>query len=461
MEEEMKRLYQDEDRDRQLLEIIESSAEHSSTSFVVPSTGARLDFDNAKQHLEHFCRKLSPGEFVDARPDYIIGRELQGRGAVLTATVLLPTYVPSNVRTANSKHHWKSEKNATKDAAFHAFVALYHAGLVNDHLLPFEREQIPGVETRAAIEQVESVFTPWQQVAQAWISETDRFVYTFTCYKGEGIPTSQYDVILPLEVHEPRSVQIFLDDGIVWELRSGSGRRVTTQEADDMQDHTSALLAHHFGHRWPVEDKAHVVKITVKGSHIKFDGAGSQAFEDAAQQVKDQKVLIRDMKGTPFLFQGLLPCKPPKDHVQHPFYEYDEAPEDAPYVVLKKWTRRADFLHPPVPGPTQTNSLKPYGFVLPLSLVTVDAVPVENVEFAMLIPSLLHELEVMLVARHLVNTLLVPIGITDIELVRAAISSKSAAEPSHYERLEFLGDSILKYCATILSASLRKYSTPY
>ena len=455
MEEEMKRLYQDEERDRQRLETIENIEEGSSTSFVVPSTGARLDFDNAKQHLDHFCRKLSPGEFIDARPDYIIGRESQCPGFALTATVLLPTYVPNNVRTANSKHYWKTEKNATKDAAFHAYVALYQAGLVNDHLLPFEREQIPGIETRAAIEQVESAFTPWQQVAQAWMSQHDRFVYTFTCHKGDGIPLGHYEVILPLEVHRPRSVQIFLDDEVIWELQSSSGRQVTKQEADDMKDHTSALLAHHFGHRWPVIDKAHVVKITVRGSDIKLESIGCQAFEDATEQVQGQKVLIRDKRGTPFLFQGLLPSKPLRDQVRHPFYEYDEAPEDVPYVALKKWTRRADFLHPLLSGPSQASSTKPYAYVLPLPLITVDTVPVEHVEFGMLIPSLLHELEVMLVARHLVNTLLVPVGITDVELVRAAISSKSAAEPSHYERLEFLGDSILKYCAAILSASLR------
>lgn len=453
MEEEMRRLYQDEERARKQLEVLENTDETSSTSFVVPSTGARLDFDNAKPHLEHFCRALALGEFVDARPDYIIGH---GPDSSMTATVILPSTLPQNVRTANSKFLWKSEKNATKDAAFHAYVALYEAGLVNDHLLPFEAEQIPGIETRAAIEQVESVFKPWTQVAQAWRESSERFFYTLTCHNEHGVAFGQYAVVLPVQIQQrPRPLQVFPEENLSWEIRWGPGQRIA-KEADAMPDHTSALLGHHFGHRWPILNQPHVIKLTALGAAVNLADIGSLSWEEASGKAQ-QRFLIRDGSHTPFLFRGLLPSKPPADQVQHAFLGFDEAPEEMPYLVLQKWTRRADFLHPLEPSKGQQVSSKPYGHVLPLSSVTVDAVSCEQAQFGMLIPSVIHDIEVMLVATHLASTLLAPLGLTNMELVRTAISSRSAAEPYHYERLENLGDSILKFCATIRAASLRTF----
>ena len=458
MEEEMKRLYQDEERARKQFEVLENSEETNSASFVVPSTGARLDFDNAKPHLEHFCRTLALGEFVDARPDYIIGH---GPESTVTATVILPSTLPQNVRTANSRFPWwKSEKNATKDAAFHAYVALYGAGLVNDHLLPFEAEQIPGIETRAAIEQVESVFKPWPQVAQAWREGSERFVYSLSCHDEHGVAFGKYEVVLPVQIQQrPRPLRVFPEENLSWEIRWGPGRRITKEEADALPDHTSTLIAHNFGHRWTILDQPHVIKLTALGADIKMADIGSLSWEEGSAKALHQnpRFLIRDGSRTPFLFRSLLPCKPPADQVQRTFLGYDEAPEDMPYLALRKWTRRTDFLHPLEPSQGQQVSSKRYGYVLPLSSVSIDSVSCEHAQFGMLIPSLIHDLEVMLVATHLASTLLAPLGLTNMELVRTAISSRSAAEPYHYERLENLGDSILKFCATIRAASLRTF----
>jgi hypothetical protein len=86
-----------------------------------------------------------------------------------------------------------------------------------------------------------------------------------------------------------------------------------------------------------------------------------------------------------------------------------------------------------------------------------DAITTNHVEFGMLIPSILHEMEVILITQHLRDNLLNSTGISNPELIRAAISARSSNEPFQYERLEFLGDSILKYCAAVLAAALRKY----
>lgn len=50
---------------------------------------------------------------------------------------------------------------------------------------------------------------------------------------------------------------------------------------------------------------------------------------------------------------------------------------------------------------------------------------------------------------HLCSGLLAPLSIQDRSLVTTAISAPSAREPTDYQRLEFLGDSILKLCTSM------------
>ncbi|KAG8665013.1 uncharacterized protein FPOAC1_012991 [Fusarium poae] len=129
---------------------------------------------------------------------------------------------------------------------------------------------------------------------------------------------------------------------------------------------------------------------------------------------------------------------------QHPFNEYEDAPEET-YLVVEQWTRRSDLLHELRPGQSGSSCTKPYRWVLPISRATVDEIPRRAVKCAMLIPCIIHELEVQLIASELSSALLAPVGIADLQLVIEAISSRSAAEPVDYGRLEFLGDSVLKF----------------
>jgi ERCC4-related helicase len=458
MEREMKRQYEDEDRLRQDIEVLEHE-EQSQNVFEVESTGAKIGLDEAKQHLEHFCRTLSHGEFVDARPDYILYRDWSASGMAVSATVILPPFLPKEVRQAESRSSWKSESNATKDAAFQAYMALYHAGLVNDNLLPFKPDQLPGIETRAPIADVESSFNPWKDVAQAWNAGGPRWVYTFTYYDERNTAMGEYDITLPVYLDQPRPIRIFRDYEIFWELRSSTGRKISSSEAEEMPDNTSTLLSLHFGHRWPVYEKGHVIRVTSKDAMLSREHIGSQPLESGMEGAKNQQYLVRDHLGTPYLYQDLLTSKPAPELVRNYPPDYEVAPEDVPYVVLKKWTKRADFLHRLLSGPGQTASSKPYGWVLPLPWAKVDTVPLDHAQFGMLLPSIIHELEVMLVTKDLADTLLSPLGISNLGLVRQAISAGSACEPFNYERLELLGDSILKYCAAILAASARECLT--
>lgn len=457
LEENMKAIYQDTQREIRTLQSLEDSEESSSAFMEVKSTGARLDFDNAKSHLEHFCRALSQGEYVDSRPDYIIHCHDCDSDAkpTLSATVLLPSFIPAELRHIDSKFSWLSEKNATKDAAFQAYQALYAAGLVNEHLLPFKYEDIPGVETRAAEMEVDALFNPWFGVTKAWNEESQLWLYSLTS-SDETHGESEYNVLLPVELDQLRNIQIFLTSSDLCELRFDSRRPISAADAAMLPDHTSTLLALPYSHRWSVEDKQHVIRISSKRSSLPMHDIAGKSFNPTDSSDIGENYLVRDESNSPFHYLGLLPSKPVIENVQSSIFDYDKAPSDVPYVVVKRWTKRSDFLHPVLSEATPAATTKPYPRVIPLPWARVDRIPLKFAQFGMLIPSLIHELEVTLIAKELSNTLLKTINITELGLVREAISSRSAVEPLNYERLEFLGDSILKYCAAIQVSAIRK-----
>lgn len=78
----------------------------------------------------------------------------------------------------------------------------------------------------------------------------------------------------------------------------------------------------------------------------------------------------------------------------------------------------------------------------------MDGIHISAAYFGTLIPSITHVVEVYLVATELCKTILKDVKFSDITLVATAISAPVAREATDYQRIEFLGDSILKTFTT-------------
>jgi len=170
----MKTLYEDEMRSLHEILVVEDSEKTIAREFRVPETNALLDLDNAVQHLYHFCATLPPTPYVDLRPEFICS---EAENKFVRAKAYLPISVDETVRVAESRMSWMSEKNAIKDAAFEAYLALYKVGLVNDNMLPLLRHDAvtdelmtSAVESRASIMVVSEKVDPWAGIARAWRS---------------------------------------------------------------------------------------------------------------------------------------------------------------------------------------------------------------------------------------------------------------------------------------------------
>lgn len=87
--------------------------------------------------------------------------------------------------------------------------------------------------------------------------------------------------------------------------------------------------------------------------------------------------------------------------------------------------------------------------ILPLSECLFSNVPREHAIFSLFIPSILRRIELALVAKELSVTIMKPVGFQNLDLLQRAITHNSAREEEHYQRLEFLGDCILKMFTSV------------
>jgi dsRNA-specific ribonuclease len=175
---------------------------------------------------------------------------------------------------------------------------------------------------------------------------------------------------------------------------------------------------------------------------------GFQPVRDAEQAARSSG-LVRDKADTNISYRYIewLPEKPSIEAVQNPYKNYGELSKETPHLSLVRIPRRFDFLHKPVDK--RLISAKRYSTVLPISRCTVDTLPFRIVQFGRLIPSVLRRLEITLIADEVSKKMLKEVQISDLDLIITAITASSACEDSNYQRLEFLGDSILKTCTSI------------
>ncbi|RYP03678.1 hypothetical protein DL765_010424 [Monosporascus sp. GIB2] len=341
LEMEMKKKYEDELREIQRLADLEDEESPDIPPFRVAKTGAQLDFDQAKSHLDHVCASLTSHQYVESRP-YYLKREMEVSRSgppMVKETVVLPISFPPHLRRFEGSRVWYSEKNATKDAAFQAFIALYEAGLVNDHLMPLKNE-LGSAETRAARAEVNGLWNPWLEIARSWDTTTSVSVRKLRLIDQRGHVISEFDAGLPSGFPDLPAFNIYWDKANQW--RTEVGEVHVVPKAGLKPNQSMALIDLAYGHRWEVHDSPHVLHLDVHVSVVRF-GA--------------------------------------------------------------------------------------------------------------LIPSIMHKIEVYLVADELCKTLLKELAFSDLSLVATAISSSAAREATDYQRLEFLGDTILKLLTTVSVAA--------
>lgn len=466
LEADMKRHYEDEMRTLQRIEALEDAEELEYPELRVESTGARLTIRDAKSHLQHFCATLTAKQFINYQPDYII-EELHesarpGAPILLKATVVLPISVPQHLRRATSSRAWLSEKNACMDAAFQAYAALFHAQppLLNEHLLPLRDSLARDIAVRPGMTSVQALANPWLDIARAWSSnEMQLYRRTLKVFDQSGLVMCEFAVVLPRALPEMKPMIVWWDYETQLTLQLDSDEKMAGEEPEDFSDggpgvdgHTHVLLALAYSHRSMVIKNDCVLRLVSASDSLSIDQLGSIPFTPDLMAGGGEVYLVRDERQYqarhPYIFDSFLSSKPPLQSIQKPYKGFEEDPEEAQYLAVKRWPKKSGFFHRPV-APQQPPSTKPLVRVIPAGTATVDSIPARYAQFGLLIPTLIHYIEIYLLASELSQTILKPLKLSDVSMVVDTICASSARTPTNYERVEFLGDSILKTCITV------------
>src|SRR5690242_8210202 len=461
LEQEMKRAYLDDLRQSRLAGEEEAEEEKGSRCFEVDSTGARLTLEDALPHLNHFCALLASGPYVDPRPQFKFALSEADNG--VTAEVMLPICVDRAVRKAQSLKSWRTEKMAKKDVAFEAYRNLYLAGLVNDNLLPVRQESrnlaaefnVP--DKRPSVVRASSTLDPWctlvqqpQQMPQNWfrtliqIQTAGEMSLYISLLTSRPIPTTgkielfwsenkTYTVIM-----STTTTHVMLEAAELDLLRSITRRILLSIHSSRMQENKDDFL-------WllapcnsadegmdfmklatwdqAVAGYQPAVSLFVKGQHLPYWGLVSHNGDN-------RKYFLQAVPG--------------------PRQDASNTKMSDLYLQAVRVPKRRDFLHRVIQVSNANNA---YTRIedLRASECVVDNLPASYSVIALLMPSIMHKIEVAMIADTLRTTLLATVDIPakDLPLVVRALTASSTHGESNYQRLEFLGDCVLKFISSL------------
>jgi dsRNA-specific ribonuclease len=461
LENAMKQRYEDEMREVKAIAALEDSDPDGPFVLEVPETGARLPMSEAKGHLQHFCATLSSRKFVNLAPEYLIDRDSEeGR---LRATVILPACLQVTLRRVNGQRSWNTEKNACNDAAFQAYKLLYEAGLLDKNLLPLRESDLSrDVGERPGLATVRERYNPWFDVANSWRDPERAIHFCRLAMSRPNAPSCDLRLLLPVPIPQIQPVPLYwkTDSTVPWTIRVHQERPEAirpTELPPNVVEQTAALVNLAFGYRWPIPDQHNLLRFYCEGVSLDFGEIGSRPFTPSLPGNSEIPSIVRDASNRPYIWhREWLPSKPPLDMIRHIPNGYEDMPQNEPFLVVEAWPKTTGLFNPVVLGPAaeQSTPSKPYPRILPARDARFDEIPLSLQQFSCLVPSFTHVVELHLVAAKLLSsTKLGEVGISNISLVVAALCAPSAREVMNYERLEFLGDSLLKLCATINCAA--------
>ena len=381
------------------------------------------------------------------------------------AQVRLPNSVDARVRYASSPSNWISEKLAKRDAAFEAYIALYHAGLISDNLLPLRSHDQAVAGAKSVVEKIVSLIeiddqlNIWTSIAREWQSNSNmQSVKVSVTHEGKS--STEMLMLLPQVLQNAITFDLYWDCYTTFGVCIEPGPSVPQDSLRNqaVADSTALLLRSVFGNRIDnqrTDFVAHFIPAKVQdlSTWYKQHCGTMAAHSTIGRDLPNEYVgIVRELTRNriPCIFVGIERLQPPNASDQFDgakVSSVQETVEEDVYVRVKRLPKRADFLHPvPIGGHDKPNSISE---LLPAKNCSVDKLPFFYSRFGLFVPSILHKIEINIIAEDLCRTILPSVGFSDLSLVLTAISTTAAQESTNYQRLEFLGDSILKAFASL------------
>ncbi|THH09756.1 hypothetical protein EW145_g1776 [Phellinidium pouzarii] len=477
----------------------EDSEEEEYLEFQSNETGAKVTLHSAISHIAHFCNTLPIVFRTDIQatydvepPDYPQGfhdipsasmYEIRNEGPY-GATLTLPRLLPPDKRVFKTEEKYKTKKSARRHAAFKAYAALRDAGLLNENLLPLCGSVLPlqeevihnilvDVEKRESLVTVREQINPWC----AANSESDND-YGGNWYSNEvtveGV--ASFTMLTLKNLQHINSTSSTLYDPEYgprqFTIRPLGMISLSESEIVSGRHFTRRLFSVFYGHRMNWDNLNYAYLFLPPRTGIKDIWEGRRTWADSIR-TSSQELGVRECS---WIEAGMFGehYKYPSDvfmiTVWNRFYRFqgwrmEKLSSEEEEAVRKRYSRvknleitypliiaqpirhRLNFLVSPSDRPAEQNSI-----TLPTSLAKVVLDSEMNILFGLFLPSILRVVFTKLVALSLRETLSNKAPLlkqVPLNLVETALMAPSANDQFDYQRLENLGDTILKFIATI------------
>ncbi|KAG6837138.1 hypothetical protein H0H93_014043 [Arthromyces matolae] len=496
LEQQMVALYNDPSRDMVVDDPDDQAdADDEVLEFRVPSTGALLTLNSAVSHLSHFCAVIPSTSHADNRPLYDIDppEYLPGWHSFDNqfhpplypgpwgSKVTLPRSLPLPNREFVTEKIYKSRISAHRHAAFTAFKALYDAGLLNEHLLPITsvvepqleeevKEMLKDVEQRAGFAKVSlqiDLWTPQNQALQSW--------HTYELIIG-GLPpliffNASHKISLPLNegptLFCPGKVPLMTS------LRYIGSVSPSDPRIEVARKFTKMLFWSLNGSRmsWDKDDFPYLVlpsdtteshwerrrewiqsNSTVTGAkHADEYVVNAEKFGKEFSYPTDVAIVragFQFAKGYQFVAWRFEPLDEEEESKLRERYSRLGDPKIVyPLLEVRPLHPRTNFLIPTASQAIrQTESL----FLLP-DMSAISILSPDESDYALLLPSILRSFACSMTVSSLRDELFTATPLSQIpdSLLLTALTAPVSGERSNYQRLETLGDTVLKYLVSI------------
>ncbi len=407
-----------------------------------------LTLDNALQHLNHFCASLGLGAYVSGLAQFEFIEKSPGN---VTAKVMLPIAVDPALRSACSLESWRTERMARKDAAFEAFKALHSAGLVNDNLLPWQYEANEQAEKsrlpdyRPSMVQVLPSYDPWQTIIQHQHANPNVWYRTLLEVSTNGAEPMQMILLTPNLMPEIPEVSLYWNRTKRYVAKTSwlSGIVLSSEDIQSLRHITEKILTSVFHFKETTNDFLWLLAPKDTDETLAWSSSleGEQPALKVVTQAQDHSpdCGIVTFEGRKYLLDKIVSL-----------HDQEMADLDEPQLLVTRFPKRRDFLHP-IPADQNRNEAYTRIEQVPASECTMSKLPARYSIFALLFPSILHKFEVYMTVQSLMDTILKPVSFTaeDLPMITTAVTSAATGEENNYEKLEFLGDTILKFIASI------------
>ncbi|KAF2446838.1 P-loop containing nucleoside triphosphate hydrolase protein [Karstenula rhodostoma CBS 690.94] len=458
LEQEMRNAYENDLRRVKIAEQREMVQEVGERFYRVASTGALLTLDNAIPHLYHFCALLSSDPYVDTRPQFGFKHD----GGNIAAEVTLPLAVDPTLRVVRSLKTWLTERMAAKDVAFEAYKMLHDNGLVNDNLLPVREEEdavtaeFQKSDKTASMIEVPPTLDPWHHVATYQMQEPYRYHRTQLVFHGIQEQPFYMTFYLPVQLPAVPDLTLFWNESKRITVRSHRIQEVTLSDKD-------LMVMRHITRK--ILNLAHGTRI----DQSRYDFLWLLLPSDASQSSWDHDTLVKwdaDTNGVEPA-SHLISCGMTDlsrwGHVKVQGDEQKWLPRSidmnlvefpsgqTPKLRVSRVPKRRDFLYP-VPKGQRANEAYTKTEEFLASECLVEMLPFAYSACAMLMPAILYRYEMYMTTDALRLGLLAPLTFHEVDhlpLLVQALTASSTGDISHYQRLEFFGDCIVKFIASV------------